>query len=472
MARVGGTAAAAITYICLAALQRGVSLLILPFVTHAMSPSQYGAVSTMSAASLLITAIIATPLVQLIVRAAARGEENGPALLRAAGMYCYFIVPIAMLPVAAIAAFLIHDFLGVPGTIWGIEILAIGFQPAASTFALPVTQARQDLRRFVLISLASVTTIAVAKILFVVVLRLGVLGWAVSDLVSSILAALFAIAVIRLPRAKVDSEQIRHLMRFTVPLIPHSAAFWALLSLSRPAMAAVSSLDQVGLFSVGLNLASVAYMVLAESNRALLPRYSRELFPSPTAETLGPVRWQLIAALTVPAMIGAGVALTGRWILAPSYWPAFLLTGVLLIAQTAYGLYLIPMNFLTQTAGITRYSALASGAGTVVILLGILIFGRRFGALGVAFTTVASFVAMAAVALILTMKHRLDIAWHQWVADGPAILSAVAALTFSVAALASTVGSIRAFAFSGGSLVLALGSGFLASRTAESTRWI
>jgi O-antigen/teichoic acid export membrane protein len=469
VAQGGRSGAAALTYVSLAGLQRGVSLLILPFVTHVMTPAEYGAASVLSAASLFITAIIAAPLIQVIIRAAARGDENGPALLRAAGTYCYCIVPVAVLPVAAIFTLFVPELLGVAGFIWGIELLAIGFQPAASTFALWVAQARQDLPRFVAISLTSVIATAAAKLVFVVILRLGVLGWAVSDLVSTVLTAIVAVVLVRVPRAKVDAQQIRYLLAFTLPLIPHSAALWALTSLSRPAMAAVSPADQVGLFAFGLNLASVASLVLAESNRAALPHYSREVLPAPTNETLGPVRWQLVAALVVPAIVGSGVALTGSWLFPEPYWPSFAVAGVLLFAQTAYGLYLIPMNYLTQTAGITRYSALASGAGAVVILLGILMFGRRFGALGVAIATSAAFLAMATVALILTMTHKLDIAWHTWLADWPAILSATTALACSIAALASPVGSIQAFMLSGACLILGLGSITLASMRGTST---
>jgi hypothetical protein len=48
----------------LAGLQRGVSLLILPFITHAMSPVEFGAASMLTAASLLLTAVVAAPLIR------------------------------------------------------------------------------------------------------------------------------------------------------------------------------------------------------------------------------------------------------------------------------------------------------------------------------------------------------------------------------------------------------------------------
>jgi O-antigen/teichoic acid export membrane protein len=265
-------------------------------------------------------------------------------------------------------------------------------------------------------------------------------------------------------------DHLRYVLKFTVPLIPHSASLWALTSLSRPAMAAVSSLDQVGLLSFGLNLASVAILVLSESNRAALPHYSREIFPAPGRETIGAVRWQLIGSLVVPAVVGSCVAVAGPWIFAEAYWPSFFLTGILLIGQTAYGLYLIPMNYLTQTAGLPKYSAAASGAGAVLILVSILLLGHRYGAVGVAYATTAGYLTMMAVAMILMTTHKLDIAWSSWLGDWPAVVLGVCALACSVAALASPVGSTIGWTFAGGCLLLVVAAIVLTVRRKHSWR--
>lgn len=434
------------------------SLLILPFITHAMVPSEFGAASMLSAASLLIATVIAAPLIQLIVRAAARDGDDGPSLLRAAGTYCYYVLPVFVAITAAIFWLGVPQLLGVSGGIWAIELLAIGFQPAASTFALWVAQARQDLRRFVWLSSTSVIVTAVSKLVLVVGLDMGVLGWVISDLFSAVITAALAIALVGLPRARVDREHIRYILKFSLPLVPHSASLWALTSLSRPAMAAVSPLEQVGLLSFGLNLAQVAGLVLAESNRAALPHYSREVLPAPTQESFGAVRWQMIGALVVPAVVGSGVAVGGPLIFADAYWPSFFLTGVLLVGQAAYGLYLIPMNYLTQTAALPRYSALASGSGAILILVSILVFGRSTGAVGVAFATSAGYLVMAVVAMLLIKSHKLDIAWRSWRGAWREALLGAGSLGWSIAALSAPVGSAMSWSFAGLCLLFAVGA--------------
>ncbi len=439
--------------------------MILPFISHSMSPSEFGAASMLTASALLVTAIVAQPLVQLIIRAAARGEDDGPALLRVMGLYCYVVLPVAVGLVAAGLALFVPQFLGVTGHIWTIELLAIGFQPAASVFGLWVAQAREDLRRFVWLSSTSVLVTAISKLVMVVGLNMGIAGWVLSDLISAIISALLAFSLIRIPRAQVRSEHIRYTLRFSLPLVPHSASLWALASLSRPAMAAVSSLEQVGLLSFGLQLAQIAGLILTETNRAVLPGYSRETFPAPTARTLGPVRWQLLAALSVPAFVGCGVAMAGQWIFAETYWSSFFLTGILLVGQAAFGLYLIPMNYLTQTAGLPKYSSLASGAGATLILLAILVLGRTYGAVGVAYATSAGYFAMAAVAMLLTWTHGLEVNWRSWLFGWRELLIASVALACAIAGLVAPVGSTTSWSMSGVSLTLLMGAALLARRT-------
>ena len=463
VARRGGTGTAAATYIVLAGLQRGVSLLILPLITHAMRPSEYGAASVLASASILLTAVIAMPLTQLIIRTATSGVRNDPALLRTAGTYCYFVVPLASALLALCVSLFVPEVFGVAGFLWGIELLAIGLQPASSIYALWVAQARNDLPRFVRLSSASIVITAVAKIVFVVLLELGVLGWVISDLVSATVSAILAMFLVRLPKAKVNTSHIRQVLAFTLPLIPHSASLWALNFLSRPAMVAVSSLEQVGLFSFGLSLTSAASLVLVETNRATLAHYARELFPAPTSETFGVVRWQLVAAFAIPATIGCGLAIAGPWMIDKAYWPSFALTGLLLVGQAAYGLYIVPMNYLTQTAGLPRFSSLASGAGAVTIVALIFTLGRRQGAEGAVHATVIGYFVMAGTAMLLTIFLRLEIHWSSWFKNWPEVLFAASALACSLGALSSPVGSREALALAGGGLIMVL-SGLLATR--------
>jgi hypothetical protein len=145
-------------------------------------------------------------------------------------------------------------------------------------------------------------------------------------------------------------------------------------------------------------------------------------------------------------------------IFAEAYRPSLALAGVLLVSQFAYGLYLIPMNYLTQTAGLPRFSALASGTGAAVILTTVLLFARTYGAASVSYGTVAAYLMMAVVAFALTLANKLEIEWQTWLKAWPEIVLSGAALGCSVAALTLPTAGISEQVLAISSLIFVAGA--------------
>lgn len=461
MATVGRAGRAAGVFILLAGLNRAVSMLILPFISRVVSPSEFGAATTVSATSLFLVSLFAMPLDTLVVYAAPRAGGESRALLRVAGLYCYFALPAISLLPAAMFAFFAPELLGISGTIWAIEIVAIGLMPAMMVYALPMVKSSQKLRKFVWLASTSIATLAVSKMILVVGLRLGVLGWVVSDLISAAISAITAAILVRPPPVRISWEDVRKVAAFAIPIIPHTVALWGIGALSRPALAMVSDLKQVGFLSAGLTVASAVIIVIGEINRAVQPGFSQETFPAPTDKTFTPVRWLIVSATAVPAAAGCGLALFGSRIFAEPYWPAFRISGVLLIGLAIYGFYPIAINYLVLTAGITKFSSIATGTGAAVVAAFVFAFGGRYGAVGVSYGVGGGYFAMAAVALMLTKFAKLDIDWSQWRLCWPEMLSSATALTLSVVALGQPVNSADSRLSAAGSLMLLAGTGLL-----------
>jgi O-antigen/teichoic acid export membrane protein len=459
MARSGKTRRAAASYILLSGLQRGVGLLILPFVARVMTPAEFGGVTMVASASFLLVSALASPLESQVMYSAPRGGDEGPALLRVAGIYCYRVLPFVAAIPAAVMALFVPVFLSVPGKIWAIEILAMGFTPAMGVFGLAMVRASQDLRRFFVLAGTSLVVFTVAKLTLVVVWRWGMLGWAISDLITAVASYAVAVALVRLPAVRVQRRHVRNVVAFSAPIIPNNVSFWAITSLSRPLLARVSTLAEVGFLSAGLSVATAVTVFVLEVNRAVQPRFSLERFPAPTEQTFNPVRWQIVLALAIPATAGGVFALIGQWIFPPPYWSAFPLTGILLIGQAAYGLYPIAMNYLILTAGLSRLSSIASASGALVILISILAVAGSYGGIGVAFATTAGFCAMVVVAFALTKVAKLDIRWRKWLVCWPQIIPMAIALGLAEVALWSPVGSPTARAFAVACLLIVAAAG-------------
>lgn len=421
-------------YLLFGFLQRGMSFLLLPFVTRVMSPQEYGGVSVVVAGGALFSIVFGSALESAVFRWTVRGDDSSAEVLRLSAFYLYIILPAGAFLLSILLVLFDVPILSVDPKIWALEVLACGLMPVVSFYALPFVRARNDLRRFVVISSVSIFSLFSGKLIFVILLGQGLFGWVISDLIAAIIGLTVSLFVVRQPRSSGAVSETGLLLRFALPLIPHRTAFWALTSLSRPAMAVVIPMGQVGIYSLGFNFSSVASMVLVELNRALLAEYSAESFPAPGPKTRRIARLQIIAAVIAPAAVGAAIAVASPLLIGGEFSKSMPLISILLIAQSMYGLYLIPANYTVQSAGHTRSNWVSSVLGATFIFISILVFGFDVGMTGIAVFTMIGYLIMAISAFVITRRIPLRIDWSQlYLPRSFAVLGLIAFILMSVA---------------------------------------
>ncbi|MBT2549618.1 lipopolysaccharide biosynthesis protein [Arthrobacter sp. ISL-65] len=450
-------------YLLFGFLQRGLSFLLLPFVTRVLSPDEYGAVSVVVAGGALFGIVLGSSLESAVFRSVARVSRSSAAILKMTALYLYAILPIAAGVIALVLYLLDASLLSVDTRIWAIEILACGLMPAVSFYVLPTLRASNDLRRFIGVSSVSIGALFIGKVVFVISLGQGLLGWVVSDLLAAVFSYLVAFFLVRPAPASVSRKKLRRLVVFALPLVPHRVAFWALSSLSRPAMTVVLPLSLIGIYSLAFNFASIAAMVLVELNRAFLAEYSRESFPAPSEVSRRVARIQILLAFLAPASVGAGVAIAAPILMGEEFLTSLPLIALLLAAQIAYGIYLIPVNYMVQSAGRSGWSWISSTLGATLILFCTIMFGDTAGVFGVALITMLGYLVMAVSAFAIARVQALDIRWSALSLPVSSAVLAVLATFISFFALTGESQSTRVFIGSCGLLAAALA--FVAGRS-------
>lgn len=449
------TGRAILVYLGLAGAQRVAGFLIVPFVSHLLSPAEYGTIAVVSAVAFGLSAITGGPVEPLLYRYGAAGGERAPAIIRAIGLYVCAVLPAAFVLFGVGIMLSGPELFGASGLIWGIEIVAIGLASVATSYALPIFRARRRLVRFSVLAASSLGAMVGSKIVFVIVMQLGVFGWVLSDLTAAIVGAALGVALVRIPRARVTRAVVREVAMFALPLIPHRTAFWAVSNLSRPAMALVATLAETGVLAFALSFAGIVGVVIVEIQNAVIPEYGKEEFPAPRA-TRQVVRIQVIAALVVPALAGAAIAVLVPVAVAQAFWEAIPVAGILMLGQAALGFYVIPMNYATITAEHTRYNSITSGVGALVILGGVVIYGTSGGAAAAAWATTMGYVVMALLAFGLASALRLRIAWRVVFRDVCGIAFGIVALGLSFVSTLAPVGSPVMWGFATMAVILSL----------------
>jgi O-antigen/teichoic acid export membrane protein len=198
---------------------------------------------------------------------------------------------------------------------------------------------------------------------------------------------------------------LKDMLKFSVPLMPALFAVWVIDFSDRYFLMRMSTLEQVGIYSVGARISSMIILFSTSFQMAWGPyalsiqheadaknRYSRGLFLFLCAA--------LTAATAITVFAGPILAILTR----PEYYEAEKVIGFLTLGTVAYGAYLIVnIGLLISKKTILTSVAISIGAALNIILNFLLI--PRFGMMGAAFATLAAYLVALALLYGFAQKY-------------------------------------------------------------------
>lgn len=405
------------------------AFILLPFVTRVLTPAEYGLISVVVALMTLASSCIAGVVEPIYFRAVVRAEEN---VVAAGRLYLLWVVPIASLMVAALLCMVAPRGPGV--TVWAAAAAAAGISAASGVYGLAHARATDNMQTFLALSLTTIAVGALAKLAFLGWLLPGPLGWVLSDLLTSVVSWVLTVALIRSTTATSISPVLA-LLRVAWPLMPQRLALWGMVFMNRPLLALFLASSEIGLFSLAVNLAAVATMLLMEINRASHLEFSKEEFPAPTDLTRDAARLTATASLLIPAALAGGVAATAPLFIGQRFSDAIPILGVLLIGQVLYGYHLIPMNYVVLTAGKYRWSSVPSLAGTVFLVIVTVIGGATGSLIVAAAGPLSAYLVALLAARSLVRFERLDVNYARILPSRRVFLAQLASLLVGILSL-------------------------------------
>lgn len=196
-------------------------------------------------------------------------------------------------------------------------------------------------------------------------------------------------------------DQIREILNFGVPLIPHIGGIFILSSFDRFVINSKLGLAETGVYMVAVQLTSAMGIVFDSVNKAYVPWLYERLKRDLPEEKRQIVRWTYIYFIIV--LLIAGLAfLVGPYltvlIAGQRYAEAGKVVGWLTLGQAFVGMYLMVTNytFYARKTGLLSLSTIVSGLLNIGLLI---IFIDLFGLVG------------AAIAFAISMAVRFFLTW-------------------------------------------------------------
>src|SRR5215207_10490632 len=248
---------------------------------------------------------------------------------------------------------------------------------------------------FVAASLANVAVTIAATILLVVVWEQGALGVIVGNFTGTIAIYLALLAVHREQLGLEFSRPLlREMNRFGIPLVPAALALIAVNFSDRFFLVHLASLDEVGLYEIGVRIAS-AMVLLLTAFRMAWPAFAYSI--EDDAEAKRTYAYVLTYLVVVASWLALALGLLAPWLVRlltqPEFYEGERVVAPLAFGGMAYAAYIV-MAIGVGRAMRTPFNWAITGFAAVVNVVLNLILIPAYGIMGAAVATVAAYVVM------------------------------------------------------------------------------
>jgi O-antigen/teichoic acid export membrane protein len=391
-------------------LLRGVGLLLLPLYTRYLTPQDYGVVALAATLTAFLGIVYPLSLYSAVGRfyflASSEGERR-----RTNGTIWIAILFLGF----AMSAVL--DRVGAPLFAWLYADLAFSpfirmsiwtaFLSLFSVVPLSLLQAKERPGAYVVWSTASLVVTVGLIVVFVVALRQGAYGYIYGTLMANLVLAIpFAILTIRESDLAFDFGILRKALGFSLPLVPHGLASWALGLSDRAILMHFVPLAAIGLYSLGYQVGSVMIMASGAITNAWIPFLYKRVADDGEQANPGLARLVTYYTLVVSAIAVVLCLFARDTILLLTSAPFHGASAIVPIVVVGYlwnSLYIVPANFLF-VANRTAYLPIATLGGAVLNIGLNIILVPRYGIMAAAWTTLVAFLFMMITVAVIANR--------------------------------------------------------------------
>ncbi len=395
-----------------------VGLLLLPIVSRALGPAEYGRLDLLSTLGSGTITVLWLGIDVALVRTLAP-LARGPEARATTGSFFAMLIVLAtpwILGIWVLAPVLSQWLFGSEAYTQATRFVALVV--ASGTFqiaTMTIFRARSRPADYATVVATGLIVNGVLVVLLLAVWQQAAETVLVAWVVGQSIAGLVGARLLGRDRPGAPSREIaRRLLLLGLPLAPAVGLAWFGEFANRAILLGTSGADEVGYLSVAIRVASVVTLAVAGFKMAWQPR----AFASETSDVArsGMARdgERVLALLALAVSIVAAVAPWLVHLLAgPAYAPSAQVVGPLLVAALSAGVVLVAST-PSALAKRMRDIGIAEGVGAVIAIAANLVLAPRFAALGTAAAlAIGQTVAAVLVGLAAQRLRLLPIQWRR-----------------------------------------------------------
>lgn len=370
-----------------------IGILMAPVYTRIFSTAEFGLVSLVNVFGALLSSFVVLSLDNSAARWFYDTEDRDHRQTTISSWFwCQlFVGTLFATIIIGISPFISRQLLGTSeyAHLFCLTAIGIPFHAGSKVFASTLRYQRKP-KLAVLMTIAQILGNVGLVLLFIVVLRQGVQGLFVAQLLCAIALGCIGFVGVRhwvSPRM-FSWERLRSMLAYALPLIPAAIALWMMTGVDRIMLGKLTSTSEVGLYSVAAAIAGGVALITTAFAQAWGP-FAFSIIAQPESKSVYAKVLELYSffGCALCAFLGVFAPLILRVIATENFYPAASTVGPLALCVLLNS----SRNIAVIGCGIAKKSvptafSIAIGAGLTVVLNLCLIplFGRNGAAIGTA----------------------------------------------------------------------------------------
>lgn len=386
------------------------SLITIPIYTHVFTPAQFGVLSYVTTLGGLLGAVLIVGGDTAYARfffEAQTVERRQLITSTWIGFLAAWSVTVCLLLIPFAGTIAESSFGNTQTTPLLVAVLLAG--PVSLVNRMCAQILRNEFRPAAYIALNAASTLLLIGfgVYAVLGLKLGLLGVLLGTLAAELVMLPVRLWTARsMFRLRFSLPLLRQLLAFGIPIVPTSLAYWVFLTSDRLLLGNLSTLEQLGLYSIANSLVGLATIIVYAFGQAWSPHAIRlyEEDRGSASMVYGRVMTYLLAGF---GLLAVGVTVFGpellRLLTSPRYYGASAAIAPLAIGLVAMASTQITgggISLVKRTKYLAIYAWLAAVANVVLNLA----LDRPFGMLGAAWATAVAYVGLTLLYLVSSQR--------------------------------------------------------------------
>ena len=398
---------------------KAMSFVLLPIVSFYMTPEELGIATNFTVITTLVSLFAGLAVVNSLPYFFYEQDKKENTLMVSSLLLLCFLLCISLAVIISVSHQLVYHYLQLPSC---VQLLGVVYVVGmlVSQISLILMRLENRSHEFARLQVFQIIFHAIAVLFFVITLRGGGLGKIYAETIVFVVMGIIHMAIIIKKgylKIHLNSQWIRKLLNFGIPLLPHSVSFWVKSGLDKVFITTYCGLHFNGLYSMAISISAVYTMLVQSFFNAYTPHLQKQLSSfddggnhESEKKKIVKQTYLLFALFGIAGLLAVGVSwVIFNYLIDSKYLPAMGYMPLIILANFIYTFYNFTVQYIYKVKK-TLVMGIITFSGSIIQMILSYCLIKEIGVMGAVYSLLIGNI-LVTIAIFIYSKKVYPMPW-------------------------------------------------------------